>query len=822
MNSSLREKREENSPYPMVPLSEALHEIEKTLKEHEQKIDPDLEQPESLPLRGAAGRFLFRDIESEQPHPSFPASIVDGYAICIEDVVNYLEPYHPNAVPVVDLGTNDGKKLYPSLPLTATFQLLGLTFGCLSSPILAGQDDNPPLETQYPYSNKNSYEGENNSVLSCTYITTGAAVPCFYDAVIPTEYCIFSPEESIIEITKPISTFVGQNIRTKGSDISSGLTILKQGTKLDAVSIALLATLGMTRVDVRRKISFALLSTGDELIPIPTGDEAAVALTGSKIYDSNELLLSTLLEKEGVTCEKRYLLPDNPTAITTIFQSLQNARSGVDVVICTGGVSMGKSDYIKPYLEKNGTILFGRLNLKPGKPTTVGILPRVCVGVTDHSPLTPLIVFALPGNPVSAWVTYHLLVQPTLKYLQHRLLQSKTSETQQGVSPLCLHGFLPVQVPVVLSSAITPDALRPDYHRCIIFEVQEEAALSSRDQETLIALSAKKNLPAKTGGEVTLKKWPALGCTYLGAISTGNQISSRLQSCISANGLFCVPPACDFKTSPGFLPGDEITAFLLDTPYADLSAVMDIARVALTSPTAPHPSTSPTAPHPSTSPTAPRPSTSPTAPHEILTNKAQPPLPPPPPLTSSPPLPLHASPKHTLPRQDNHTLTPRQSIYTVGILTISDSCHHHGVEDTSGPTAATTLNGISAMKFDIILKECVPDQILAIRRCVLRWARQKSPPVLIILTGGTGLSKRDVTPSAIQPILTARLPGLEHLMMREGLNKTLLACLSHLTAGVLEHSLIVSLPGSPKAVTECLLAIIPVLMHAMDIMLSVS
>jgi gephyrin len=227
------------------------------------------------------------------------------------------------------------------------------------------------------------------------YVTTGGPVPDFFDAVIPVEETEFV-DSTHIKITKQMS--VGQFVREPGSDIAKGQIVLNKNQVLRAAELGLLATVGHISVTVFRKPIIGLLSTGNELVPASTE-----VLDDGKIRDSNKLMLKSILKEYQVAGEvKDYgTVSDDEDSLR---EKMLLACSECHMVVTSGGVSMGELDLVKPFVEKNGEVYFGRLNMKPGKPTTFGKIGRA-------------VVFALPGNPVSAFVTAHLFVVTSARML---------------------------------------------------------------------------------------------------------------------------------------------------------------------------------------------------------------------------------------------------------------------------------------------------------------------------------------------------------------------------------------------------------------------
>lgn len=226
---------------------------------------------------------------------------------------------------------------------------------------------------------------------TCIRIMTGAPLPAGCDAVVMQEQT--EQEGEAIRITADISA--GQNIRRVGEDIRQGTQVLEAGIKLGAAELPLLASLGIAQVAVLRKLRVALFSTGDELQPV------GQPLAAGQIYDTNRFAVQLMLNKLGCEVIDLGIIRDEPAALRAAFIE---ADSRADVVISSGGVSVGAADYTRQMLEELGEIGFWKLAMKPGKPFAFGRLPNswFC---------------GLPGNPVSAVVTFYQLVQPLLTKL---------------------------------------------------------------------------------------------------------------------------------------------------------------------------------------------------------------------------------------------------------------------------------------------------------------------------------------------------------------------------------------------------------------------
>uniref|UniRef100_A0A8C2U0U2 Gephyrin n=1 Tax=Coturnix japonica TaxID=93934 RepID=A0A8C2U0U2_COTJA len=304
-------------------------------------------------------------------------------------------------------------------------------------------------------------------------VTTGAPIPCGADAVVQVEDTELIRESDDgteeLEVRILVQARPGQDIRPIGHDIKRGECVLAKGTHMGPSEIGLLATVGVTEVEVNKFPVVAVMSTGNELLN-PEDD-----LLPGKIRDSNRSTLLATIQEHGYPTINLGIVGDNPD---DLLNALNEGISRADVIITSGGVSMGEKDYLKQVLDidLHAQIHFGRVFMKPGLPTTFATLD--IDGVRK-------IIFALPGNPVSAVVTCNLFVVPALRKMQ---------------------GILDPR-PTIIKARLSCDVKldpRPEYHRCI---------LTWHHQEPL--------------------PW---------AQSTGNQMSSRLMSMRSANGLLMLPP----------------------------------------------------------------------------------------------------------------------------------------------------------------------------------------------------------------------------------------------------------------------------------------
>jgi molybdopterin molybdotransferase len=223
-------------------------------------------------------------------------------------------------------------------------------------------------------------------------IMTGAVIPQGTDTVIQQERAKISGDTvAVAPVTKK-----GTNTRSAGEDLRQGEPALKRGQPLRPAEIGLLASLGIGEVSVYRKLRVAFFSTGDELVPLGR------PLGSGQIYDSNRYTIYGMLTRLGCDVLDMGVIRDDPKAVERAFDE---AAQSADVVITSGGVSVGEADYVKQILERLGEVLFWKIAMKPGRPLAYGRIGRA------H-------FFGLPGNPVAVMVTFYQFVRDALLCLQ--------------------------------------------------------------------------------------------------------------------------------------------------------------------------------------------------------------------------------------------------------------------------------------------------------------------------------------------------------------------------------------------------------------------
>jgi molybdopterin molybdotransferase len=332
------------APNPLAPRRAALMPLGQALHSLLTAAEDGLPAEEVATL-DADGRVLAQDIISELQVPPHDNSSMDGYAVRCRDV-----PDSESVLPVVQR--------------------------------IAAGEVGKPLQP-----------------LTAARIFTGAPVPKGADAVVMQEDCsVVNACEGGVRIN--VRPLPGQNIRRSGEDVAVGACVLQKGERLTPASQGLAASLGLNLVRVSRRPRVALFSTGDELV-MP-GVVAPQNMRPGAIYNSNRFVLSSLLRRLGCVVTDFGIVPDDREATVT---ALRDAAQGHDLILTSGGVSVGEEDHIKPAVQQLGSLDLWSIAIKPGKPFAYGV-----VGDTHF--------MGLPGNPVSSFITFLLLVRPFLLRLQ--------------------------------------------------------------------------------------------------------------------------------------------------------------------------------------------------------------------------------------------------------------------------------------------------------------------------------------------------------------------------------------------------------------------
>ncbi|QIK38878.1 molybdopterin molybdotransferase MoeA [Caldichromatium japonicum] len=233
--------------------------------------------------------------------------------------------------------------------------------------------------------------GEPLALGTAARIFTGAPIPDGADTVVIQEVC----RESAGEVQIPLDIQVGANIRRRGEDIREGSTVLAAGTRLSPQHLGLAASIGCSALQVYRRLRVAILTTGDEIV------EPGVPLQQGQIYNSNWYLLAGLLRHWGCEVLDLGIVHDDLGATVAAL----NQASKADLIIASGGASVGDKDHLRPAVEQLGQLEFSEIRIRPGKPVAFGRVGQ-----------TPIL--GCPGNPVSLFVTALLFARPLIRRLQ--------------------------------------------------------------------------------------------------------------------------------------------------------------------------------------------------------------------------------------------------------------------------------------------------------------------------------------------------------------------------------------------------------------------
>lgn len=349
-NNSPISSQVEGQNRPLLAVNEALQQIREALTPIRGNI--------LCHLKEAYGHIVTGDILSPIAVPGYDNSAMDGYA------------FHGDDLP------QSGSK---------TLQLIGSS--------LAGAP----------------YDGSINAG-ECVRITTGAVIPEGTGFVVMQEQVTINENQITIEPGHKM----GAHIRRAGEDIAEGGVVFGRGQKIGAAELGLLASLGVSEIEVIRPLRIATFSTGDELCSPgqPLGD--------GQIYDSNRYALYGLIKELGATLIDMGIILDSREAIANAFEE---AAQIADVVITSGGVSVGDADFVKETLERMGEVNFWKIAMKPGKPLAYGKIGNAWF-------------FGLPGNPVSSMVTFMEIVRPSLEYLSGRSAKEPLRLQVKTLDPL--------------------------------------------------------------------------------------------------------------------------------------------------------------------------------------------------------------------------------------------------------------------------------------------------------------------------------------------------------------------------------------------------
>ncbi|KAG0086554.1 hypothetical protein BGZ93_011446, partial [Podila epicladia] len=433
-------RRLRKSPYPLIAMDQALASVMDKITPF-----PSSERPVNEALIGSV---LDEDVVAVEAVPGYRAAILDGYA-------------------VID---TDGPGEYPVTAVSIATASDGT-----SAKLLPGQ---------------------------IARITTGGALPEGATAVVMVEDTLLvkssedGTKEEVVEIRAKVRN--GEAVREIGSDVKIGQTVLKKGQVISAVGgeIGVLASIGVGKVVVKQRPVVGFLSTGNEVVNHDNGQP----LKMGQIRDSNRPTLIAATKAAGFDYLDLGIAPDRPEDLEA---AVKNGLDKCDIVVTTGGVSMGEMDLLKPILEQKlgATIHFGRIMMKPGKPTTFATVPHPRGGQQ------PRLVFGLPGNPVSAIVTFHLFVLPALRKLA---------------------GYEKYMWPSI-QAEITHDIRldeRPEYQRAIVAVTNDgkiQAQSTDRNQMssrmvTMLGANSLLVLPGRTAERSSIASGDKVECLLIGKL----------------------------------------------------------------------------------------------------------------------------------------------------------------------------------------------------------------------------------------------------------------------------------------------------------------
>ncbi|KAJ1868602.1 hypothetical protein LPJ78_000114 [Coemansia sp. RSA 989] len=451
-------RRARRSPYPMIPVAKALQLV--------------LDHVKLLPAKRLSlnqivhGQILAEDIIAQENVPGYPASIMDGYAMIAAD---------------------------------------GTGVFAVRSASTAGKADKEGSKTLRP--------GE------VVRVATGAPIPPGADAVVMVEDTELVEsdahgEEKQVRILASKEPIVqGQNIRPVGHDLRAETVVLHAGTQVSEIGgeIGMMAISGNKEFAVYTMPCIAVMSTGDEVVDVLSTSQLPSSLAYGCIRDSNRPALLAALHALGCQTVDLGVVRDDPELLS---QTIRSALQSCDGLISTGGVSMGERDWLKPVVEQRlgGTIHFGRVAMKPSKPTTFATVP-------SESALADRFVFALPGNPVSALVAFHMFVAPALRKISGYLVDNTVADVASALRPSVQAEFIDQNVQL--------DKMRPEYVRGVL-------------------------------------AWDHERRVWVVSMTDHKQQSSRIASMQSANALISLPIGTSER--PSITTGETVTVIVIGTP----------------------------------------------------------------------------------------------------------------------------------------------------------------------------------------------------------------------------------------------------------------
>jgi molybdopterin molybdotransferase len=327
---------------PLLPVAE----VERIIRE---RVTP-VAEIETVALNAASGRVIASDVAAPIDLPPFDNSAVDGYAVRHADLAAAAE-----------------------------------TRLTIAERVTAGRAAAHALATG-----------------AAVRIFTGAPMPAGADTVFMQEDVRADGTGVIV----PPGLKAGANRRLAGEDVRAGSIVLPAGRRLRAQDVALAAAVGLTGLEVRRRVRVAVFSTGDEIV------EPGAPRPGAALFDANRYLLAGLIERLGAAATDLGIVPDDPEKLASAIAA---AAADHDLVLTSGGVSTGEADHVRHAVERVGRLVFWRVAIKPGRPVAMGVIPGASPGKSPGAnPGSSAAFVGLPGNPAAVYVTFARVVRPLL------------------------------------------------------------------------------------------------------------------------------------------------------------------------------------------------------------------------------------------------------------------------------------------------------------------------------------------------------------------------------------------------------------------------
>ena len=582
------------------------------------------------------------------------------------------------------------------------------------------------------------------------YVTTGGRVP-------ETANCVIRVEDSTVHgstVTfKPdTSATSGSNIRAVGSDTSRGSVILPANTLIGPAEVGLLFACKITEVSVFRRLRVHILSTGAEIASGEVGDANSAYLL-SRLSLSSDMANCVEVTDEGA-------LPDDEKAFTDIV-----ASPDYDVLVTSGSVSKGSTDYMRKVVESlDFTVIFGQVDLKPGKPTMAAVGKR------------QQLVFCLPGNPASCFVTFNLFVLPMLIRLCGRVD----------------YALRPTIARLVGIESIKPDSERPEFLRGVAELTREgsvQVKLAQGHQRSYRAASCSGGINCVVRippGVDTVDGNADFDCyilpgTSLSVSTTARTDASSVSRAAKASAFDALVEWLKVRNDVENIDLMNLAGFCRNCLSKWLSAggvAIDKAKQYVYGMDYEE--------------------------WKRLYRRGEM-------RAHNPPIPHKAVPVAKSNPCASATIVKQTRDVSAYILTVSDRASAGVYADESGPCIERMLTD-SNIVAGVKGKRIVPDEISVIQAVVRQWvAGLSNVPSLIVITGGTGFSRRDVTPEAIASLIEKRANGLEHLLLSHFAASDPMYCLTRPVIGTIGTTLIITLPGRPGAVADGLQVLLPVI-----------